>query len=444
MSERTTLIRGGHVVDPSASIDARLDILVREGRIIEVAPKIDKGRANRTIKAKGLIVAPAFIDLHTHLREPGGETSETIATGARAAAMGGFARIFCMPNTSPVCDSPVAVKQVLDRAREACGVRVYPVASVSRGMSGEKLTDFGALLRDGAGAFSDDGLPVANAEVMRSALECTRDIGAVIFDHCEDLSLTGAGVMHEGEVALRLGLKGIPRISETAIVLRDCALSLATGGRLHVCHVSNSESVEAVRHFKSRGAPVTAEVSPHHLLFTHERIGEYDTHAKMKPPLCEESDRQALIEALEDGTIDCIATDHAPHAPALKADTFDHAPFGIIGMETAFASLHTVFVTTGRWSLAFLIEKMTAAPARVMAREAGENPWGTLRVGAEADVVLLDVEQEYEMSLEHLGSRSRNCPWLGQRLRGRAVCTMVGGRVIHVEADRIAGVAATA
>jgi dihydroorotase len=427
-----TVIKGAHLIDPSQGIDDRRDILVERGRIVQIDRKIERSSAERVIEAKGLIAAPAFIDLHTHLREPGGEQSETIATGTQAAARGGYSRIFCMPNTRPVCDSTVAVKQIIDRAKEACGVRVYPVASVTRGMTGTELTDFGALQLAGAGAFSDDGLPVANAELMMLALECMRDIGAVVFDHCEDLSLTGEGVMHEGAVAFRLGLRGIPRGSESTVVARDCALSLATGGRLHVCHVSNTESLEAIRHFKARKAPVTAEVSPHHLTLTHERVGAYDTHAKMKPPLCEESDREALVAAIEDGTIDCIATDHAPHAPALKADTFDQAPFGIIGMETAFGVLHTAFVAPGRWSLAFLIEKMSAAPARVM----GRPDWGTVRDGAPADLVLLDTETAFTLTADHLGSKSRNCPWLGNRCTGRPVLTMVGGRIAWADTGR--------
>lgn len=430
---KSILIRGGRLIDPSQGIDATMDVLLEGGLVAEIGSGIAPKRAERVVDAEGLAVAPAFIDIHVHLREPGGELSETIATGTRAAAIGGFARVFAMPNTRPVCDSPVMVKQTLDRAREACGVRVYPVGSVSRGMDGNQLTDFGAMLRAGAAAFSDDGLPVHNAEMMRMAMECARDVGAVILDHCEDLSLTGEGVMHEGRVSMRLGLRGIPRVSESAVVARDCMLSLTTGARLHVCHVSNVESIEAVRHFKVRGAPVTAEVSPHHLTLTDERVGAYDTNAKMKPPLCEESDRAALIRALEDGTIDCIATDHAPHAPATKADTFDQAPFGIIGMETAFAVLHTEFVASGRWELPFLIEKMATAPGRVM----GRADWGTLRVGSDADVVLLDTETPFEMSHDHLGSHSRNCPWIGDRLVGHAAMTIVGGRIVHAEESRV-------
>ena len=427
------LIRGARLIDPAQGIDGVRDVLIERGMVAAIDEKIPKDRADHVIKARGLIAAPAFIDLHVHLREPGGEISETIASGTRAAAAGGYARIFAMPNTRPVCDSPVMVKQTLDRAREACGVRVYPVGSVTRAMDGSQLTDFGAMQRAGAGAFSDDGLPVQNAEMMRMALECTRDVGGVIFDHCEDLSLTGEGVMHEGTVSLRLGLRGIPRASESVVVARDSMLAQTTGARLHVCHVSNVESVEAIRYYKDRGAPITAEVTPHHLTLIDERVGAYDTDAKMKPPLCDEKDREILIGALEDGTIDCIATDHAPHAPATKGDTFDKAPFGIIGMETAFSVLHTEFVVTGRWPLSFLIEKMTASPARVMGRQ-GE--WGSLAVGREADVVLLDVEDDFDMSADRLVSRSRNCPWLGRRLSGRPVLTMVAGQIVYADEAR--------
>ena len=431
---RQVLIRGAHLIDPARGVDAEpMDILVDDGVVEEVAGEIEKSRADLVIPAGGLVAAPAFIDVHVHLREPGGEISETISSGAAAAASGGFGRVFAMPNTRPVCDSPVMVKQTLDRAREACGVRVHPVGSVTRGMDGSQLTDFGAMQRAGAGAFSDDGLPVQNPEMMRMALECTRDIGAVILDHCEDLSLTGEGVMHEGGVSLRLGLRGIPRVSESAVVARDCMLAHTTGGRVHVCHVSNAESVEIIRHFRFRGAPITAEVTPHHLTLTDARVGAYDTDAKVKPPLCDETDRETLIAALEDGTIDCIATDHAPHAPATKGDTFDNAPFGIVGMETAFAVLHSAFVLPGRWTLAFLIEKMSAGPARVMGRE---GQWGTLGAGCDADLVLLDTGEEFEMTRERLASRSRNCPWLGERFRGRAVLTMVAGRIAFADETR--------
>ncbi|GAB4544757.1 MAG: dihydroorotase [Phycisphaerales bacterium] len=423
-----TLITGARILDPAHGRDETADLLITDGVIAQIGAGITPPDGARTIDASGLSIAPAFVEIHAHLREPGGEASETIATAARAAAKGGYAHVFGMPNTSPVCDSVMGVRYVLDRAREAGSVHVHPVGSVTTGMKGETLTDFHALLEAGAGALSDDGLPVADAGMMRLALQCAADLGCVILDHCEDMSLTGDGVMHDGPHARALGLPGIPRSSEATIALRDGLLALETGGRLHVCHVSTVDTVEAVRWLKSRGAPVTAEVSPHHLTLTDERVGDFDTHAKMKPPLCEEHDRLALIEALEDGTIDCIATDHAPHAPGLKARMFDAAPFGIIGMETAFAVCHTAFVETGRWSLSFLLEKLTVAPARIVGR-----PWGTLAEGGPADLVVLDTAERFTMTESHLGSASVNCPWLGERLVGRPVATVIEGVVAHDE-----------
>ena len=334
----------------------------------------------------------------------------------------------------------ITVRYVLDRAAESCGVRVSPIAAVTCGQMGNELTDFAALREAGAGALSDDGRPVGSAEIMRRAMEHAAYLGMIIFDHAEDLALTGDGVMHEGAVALRLGLKGIPRQSEAACVARDAMLSLLTGCRLHICHVSNVESVEAIRHFKRRGAPITAEVSPHHLTMTDQAvagdggpsgrggINAYDTHAKMKPPLCEESDRQALIEALEDGTIDCIATDHAPHSSAAKSTTFNAAPFGIIGMETALGVLHDAFVKPGRWTLEFLIDKLACAPIRVMGDAWRHPSKGTLSPGSVADLCLIDVSHPYVLEAGMLRSRSRNCPWIGKPLSARCAATIVGGR----------------
>ncbi len=423
-----TLITGAHVVDPSNNRDAILDVLIDGDTIAQIAPVVEAPPGTNTIDASGLVLAPAFVEIHAHLREPGGEASETIASACHAAAKGGYAHVFGMPNTTPVCDSPMGVRYVIDRAREASPVHIHPIASVTAGMSGERLTDFHALLEAGAGALSDDGLPVADAGVMRLALRCAADLGCVILDHCEDMSLTGDGVMHDGPHAHRLGLPGIPRSSEAVIALRDGLLALETGGRLHVCHVSTIDTVEAIRWLKSRGAPVTAEVSPHHLTLTEARVGDYDTHAKMKPPLCEERDRVALIEALEDGTLDCIATDHAPHAPGLKAQLFDRAPFGIIGLETAFSVCHTAFVETGRWTLGQLIAWMTHKPSEVVGQR-----WGRLDIGAPADLVLLDASERFTLTQGHLGSKSVNCPWLGEDLVGRPVATIVGGRVAYGE-----------
>jgi dihydroorotase len=433
-----TLITNARVIDPSQGLDAPRHVLINNDKIEALlSPSETAPQADQTIDAKNLILAPGFIELHSHLREPGGESSETIHTGTRAAALGGYTTVYCMPNTTPVCDSPITVKYILDRARDASPIQVVPCAAVTTGQQGELLTDFAALREAGAGALSDDGRPVTSSDLMRRAMEHAASLGIIIFDHAEDMSLTGEGVMHEGAVSVRLGLKGIPRASEAACVARDCLLSLLTGCRLHICHVSNIDSVEAIRHFKKRGAPVTAEVSPHHLTLTDELVasdargghsGGYNTHAKMKPPLCEEVDRQALIEALEDGTIDCIATDHAPHSPASKATTFEVAPFGIIGMETAFPVLHETFVKSGRWTLPFLIDKMACAPARLMRNAKETRTRGTLKPGSTADLVLLEEGTKFTFTEKHLGSKSRNCPWLNQPFHAKVKATMAQGR----------------
>jgi dihydroorotase len=434
------LIRGGTVVDPSRKLHERRDVLVEAGRIAAVESGIPASRASLQIDATGLVVCPGFVDLHSHLREPGGNASETIESGTRAAAAGGFTTVFCMPNTNPVCDSHVVVRYMLDRAKETGCVRVAPVAAVTRGQSGESLSELGALTSAGALAFSDDGRPVANAMVMRRALQYAHMLGVPIFDHCEDMSLTADGVMHEGPVSLRLGLKGIPRSSEATIVARDCALAYETGGHLHICHVSNRDSVAAIRHWKERGAPISAEVSPHHLTLTDEEVAgdsegrAYSTSSKMKPPLCSEDDRQVLIAALEDGTIDCIATDHAPHAFALKDTLFAEAPFGILGFESAFAVLHTEFVATGKWTLDFLIEKMTIAPSRIM-----DAPWGTLEVGSAADIALLAPGEPFVFDESCLRSRSRNSPWIGRTMKGRVLGTLASGREAFAEPGRFPG-----
>lgn len=424
------LLRNGQVVDPSQGLNGPMDVLVEDGHIAEVAPAIGLERGDNVVDLAGLVVVPGFIDVHVHLREPGGEGAETIASGTRAAAAGGFTTIYAMPNTSPVCDTQTGVDYVLSRAATEGCVRVVPVAAVTVGQEGGGLTNMGVLLKAGAGAFSDDGHPIMNAEVMRRALEYTRMFDVPILDHCEDMDLTGNGVMHEGATSLRLGLKGIPRVSESTIVARDVALAAATGGRLHVCHVSTRESVEAIREGKRSGVRVTAEASPHHLTMVDEDVGDYDTNRKMKPPLCAREDRDALVAALEDGTIDCIATDHAPHSATAKNSTFDAAPFGIIGMETAFPVLYTAFVATGRWTLEFLVDRLTIAPARVMGRN-----WGTLRPGAQADIAVLELGTEYTFTEDRLRSRSRNCPWLGSVFTGRAAATLVAGRPVHEDID---------
>ena len=429
MGERGIVIRGARLVDPVIGLDGVGDISVIGGTISGVGEGIGVPDGADVIDGQGLVVTPGLMDIHVHLREPGGEQSETVASGCDAAARGGFTCVWCMPNTAPVCDSVMGVRYVRDRAAEGCGVRVVPIGSVTRGMRGEVLSEFRSLQGAGAGAFSDDGRPVESAEMMRSAMLHVRDIGGVIFDHCEDLSLTGVGVVHDGDAAMRLGLAGIPRSSESTNAARDGLLSLETGCRLHICHVSNFQTVEVVRALKAMGAPVTAEVSPHHLTLTDEAVCRHGTNAKMKPPLCGAEDRDSLITGIEDGTIDCIATDHAPHATAQKAAGMEGAPFGIIGLETAMAVLHRAFVESGRWPLGFVVEKMSAAPARVVGWDVG-----SLRVGASGDLAVWDLESRYTLCGEHLGSRSENTPWMGETFGARCVMTVCGGRVAYADA----------
>jgi len=434
-----TIVSGATVIDPSQRLNDRRDLLIENGRIAALDKSIPARPGDAVIDAKGLLLVPGLVDIHAHLREPGGSASETIESGTRAAAAGGFTTVMCMPNTNPVCDSPVVVRYIIDRAEQVGSARVAPIAAVTKGQSGEQLADLGALKGAGAMAFSDDGRPVPSAAVMRRALQYARMLDTPIFDHAEDMTLTGDGVMHEGAVSLRLGLKGIPRSSEATIVARDAALCLETGGRLHICHVSNRDSVAAIRHFKERGAPLTAEVSPHHLTLTDEAVEAgprhalheaYRTNAKMKPPLCEKEDRAALIEALEDGTLDCIATDHAPHFPASKDTVFDSAPFGILGFESALAVLWTAFVDTGRWKPEFLIDRLTAAPARVV-----RAPWGTLRTGQPADLALVQTGVRFVFDEGHLRSRSRNSPWLGDSFTARIGATLFAGREVFTSPE---------
>lgn len=434
----TLLIRNATVVDPSQRLHQRLDILVENGAIAALDRGIPESRAREVLDATGLVACPGFVDLHVHLREPGGEGAETIETGMRAAAAGGFTTVFAMPNTNPVCDTTTGVQYVLSRAAELARIRVVPVAAVTRGQLGEEIVDFGSLVAAGAGAFSDDGRPIMNAAIMRRALEYTRMLGVPILDHCEDLNLTGDGQMHEGVHALRLGLAGIPRCSESIMVARDVTLADLARGHIHVMHVSTRESVAAIRAGKDRGIHVTAEASPHHLTLTEDAVGNYDTNAKMKPPLNMEKDRQALVAALEDGTIDCIATDHAPHSPTAKGTVFDSAPFGILGLETAFAVLHTKFVATGQWKLDFLIERMTSAPARIV-----KAPWGTLKPGACADIALLREGHAWKFTERDIRSKSRNSPWLGETFTARVAATIAQGRIVHREDTTLSPAPAT-
>ncbi|MCX8036751.1 MAG: dihydroorotase [Candidatus Sumerlaeia bacterium] len=419
------LIKNGHIIDPANRVDARRDVLVEGGRIAAVGTGLSAPDA-QVIDAAGLYVLPGFVDLHAHLREPGREDEETIRTGTRAAAAGGFTSVCAMPNTTPIIDRATGINYLRSATQRDAVVNVFPAAAVTVGQQGKEITEFGDLIQRGAVAFTDDGHCVADAEIMRRALEYTAMFDVPVLDHCEDPMLKRDGVIHEGRVSMMLGLRGIPAVSETVIVARDIALAEYVGGHVHIQHVSARRSVELIREGKRRGVRVTAEVTPHHLALTEEACLNFDTNAKVAPPLRSEDDRQALIEGLLDGTLDAIATDHAPHTDIEKDMVFTEAPFGMIGLEFAFAVCHGELVATGRMDLAMLVARMTAIPAAILRLNKG-----TLSVGADADITIVDLGLEKTVSRGTLLSKSYNTPFLGKTLRGFPVHTLVGGRLVY-------------
>jgi len=419
------LISGGRVIDPSRETDGIADVLVSDGKIEAVGHNIPVPEGGSRVDATGKVVAPGLIDVHVHLREPGQEHMETIATGARAAAAGGFTGICAMPNTDPVIDNQAAVGFVVRQAIRAGMARVYPIGCISLGQQGQQLAEFGEMVGAGAVAVSDDGRPVVSSQLMRTALEYAQVFGIPVADHCEDPTLSAGGAMHEGVVSTRLGLKGIPAAAEEIMVARDILLSELTGGHVHLCHMSTRGSVELIRRAKEKGLKVTAEATPHHFTLTHERVGAYDTNAKMNPPLREELDREAIRQALTDGTIDAIATDHAPHHYDAKQREFDQAPNGITGLETALGLGIRELVDTGRMSLMRFLSLLSTAPARIF-----RLPGGTLAVGAPADLVVFDPARRWVVSADQFRSKSANSPFIGETLVGQADLTMVGGRVV--------------
>jgi dihydroorotase len=424
--QRALLLRGGRVIDPSRGIDEVADLLVQDRRVAAVGPNLGTPEGALVRDASGNVVTPGLIDVHVHLREPGEEHKETIATGAAAAAAGGFTAVCAMPNTDPVTDNQAAVGFLVRQSMRAGFARVYPIGAISLGQRGERLAEFGEMVGAGAVAVSDDGRPVVSSHLMRTALEYARTFGIPVADHCEDLALAAGGAMHEGIVATRLGLKGIPAAAEEIMVARDLLLAELTGGRVHLCHISTRGSADLIRRARERGVRVTAEATPHHLVLTDHACEGYDTHAKMNPPLREAADVAALRAALKDGTIDCVATDHAPHAYDEKEAAFDDAPFGIIGLETAFGICHTELVQGGVLTLPELLVRMSTGPARAF-----NLPGGTLAQGAPADVAVFDVTTPWTVDVGESWSKSRNTPFAGRRLVGRAVLTVVSGRVVH-------------
>ena len=419
------LIRGGRVIDPSQSIDGIQDVLVMDGVLAEVAEGIDPPEGAREIEAEGLVVTPGLIDVHVHLREPGGEHKETIATGARAAAAGGFTAVCAMPNTDPVVDDPAGVGFVLAQGMAAGAARVYPMGAISMGQEGKRLAAIGEMVAAGAVGITDDGNSVMDSGLMRKALEYAQAFNIPVADHPEDLGLSGVGVMNEGLVATRLGLHGKPNASEDVHIVRDLMLADLTGGHIHLQHVSTAYGVEAIRRAKDRGVCVTAEATPHHLTLTDERVEGFDTDAKMNPPLRSSEDREAVCEGLADGTLDVFATDHAPHHYDEKEQAFADAPNGIVGLETALGIGLTHVVAKGLLDLPTLIHRMSVGPAMALGL-----PGGTLAPGSPGDVTIFDPNVAWTVDRDAFLSKSHNTPFHGWELKGRALFTIVEGVVV--------------
>ncbi|HEY2840012.1 MAG TPA: dihydroorotase [Pirellulales bacterium] len=416
------LIEGGRVIDPSQNLDRVTNLLIEGNRV--VGYDVARNGQNVIIDARGKIVSPGLIDIHVHLREPGREEDETIATGTAAALAGGFTSIACMPNTEPPIDTQAQVEFIQHQAALADHCNVFVVACVSRNREGKELAEIGQLSEAGAVAFTDDGAPVFDAELMRRAFEYTSMFKRPILNHAEVRELTQGGVMHEGLVSLSLGLAGMPAVAEDAMTSRDILLAEATGGRIHIMHVSSGGSVELIRRAKRRGVAVTTEVCPHHFTLTDESLRSFDSNFKMSPPLRSAHDVEACIAGLADGTIDVICTDHAPHALEKKMQELDQAPFGIVGLETALGLVVTQLIAPGRLTWPQAIEKMTINPARVLGLEKG-----TLAIGAEADVTIIDPERVWKVDSSRFASKSKNSPFHGWSLKGRAETVLVGGRV---------------
>jgi dihydroorotase len=423
----TTWIKGGKVVDPVKGRVENADLIIDRGRIERILPWgafKENGPSLEVVEASGWLVAPGFIDIHVHLREPGHEYKETVWSGTRAAAAGGFTAVACMPNTLPRNDCRSVTEFILEQARKAGFARVFPIAAITMGQKGEVLTEFGDLRRAGAVGVSDDGHPVSNTQVMRRALEYARHHGLTVISHCEDIHLSDGGVMHEGTVSTAVGLRGIPAASEEVMVYREIALAKLTRCPVHIAHVSTSGSVALVRRAKEEGLPVTAETAPHYFSMDHSAVFGYDTRAKMNPPLRTPDDVAAIKRGLAEGVLDAIATDHAPHSSLEKDLEFDRAAFGMIGLETALP-LTLQLVKEGTLSLPDAVRKLTTGGASVLG-----VPGGVLAEGSEADLVVIDPHCEYVLSEKDILSKSKNTPFIGKRMTGRTVLTMVGGRIV--------------
>jgi dihydroorotase len=426
------LIANGHLIDPAASENTGMNVLIEDGKVSawlkhnEPAPKDAE-----IFDATGMLVAPGFIDLHAHLREPGQEYKETIATGAECAAVGGFTSVCCMPNTTPINDNAAITRFIIEQAKRAGYANVFPIGAITKASDGTELAEMGEMKTAGIVAVSDDGRPVPNAGMMRRALEYAKDFDLTVVDHCEDKSLSAGGVMHEGRMSLLLGLKGMPALAEDLDAVRDALLAEATGAKIHIAHISTKGAVEAVRRAKAKGLNVTCEVTPHHFSLTDEAVEGYDTNTKMSPPLRSREHLEAVLEAIADGTIDAIATDHAPHHADEKNLEFDRAPFGITGLETAVGLVFDKLVHTGSMSLVRMVEMFSTNPAKIF----NLKNRGTLKPGSIADVTILDPDLKWTYKVAETKSKSKNSPFDGWSFTGAAVATIVGGRIVYRRSD---------
>ena len=418
------LIKNGHLIEPSSGIDERRDVLIEDGLVAAIEPRVEAADAD-VVDAGGCFVAPGFLDIHVHLREPGIEHAETIETGAKAAAAGGFTSVCCMPNTIPVNDSPTVTSFIVERARHSAIVNVFPIGAITKGSKGEQLAEIGAMKKAGIVAISDDGRPVMNSRVMRRAMEYAASFGLTVIDHCEDLNLSMGGDIHEGAQSVRLGLRGIPGCSEDVMVARDIILSEVTGGAVHIAHISTRNAIEMVRHARRLGIRVTSEVTPHHFALTDSDIAGYDGNYKMKPPLRGHIDKQAVFEGIIDGVIDAIATDHAPHTGNMKMQELERCPFGVTGLETAIALTLEELVHPGKISLKHMVELFTTGPARVIGLDRGK-----LFVGGPGDVTLFSTSREWVFDVNESQSKSKNSPFHGRMFRGGPAATIVAGKTV--------------
>ncbi len=425
MHQPDILIRGGRIIDPACGRDAVGDVLLGGGKVLRVGQGLPAGSAE-VIDAAGCIVCPGLIDIHVHLREPGDETEETIASGSAAAVAGGFTSVACMPNTRPALDDETGIEFVYQQAARGALCHVFPIGAVTKGREGRELAEIGQMVRAGAVGFSDDGRGVENTAVMFKALQYAAMFDKPVLQHCEEPQIAGGGVMNSGVTAVRLGLPGVSPIAEELMIQRDLTLVRELGARYHVCHISTARGVELVRRAKADGLPVTTEVCPHHLLLTEEACGTYDTHYKMSPPLRSRSDVEACLQGVVDGTIACLVTDHAPHGLQEKELEFLDAPFGIIGLECALPLYAKALIEPGLMDWPAMLERLTVRPARVLSLAKG-----TLSEGADADVTIIDPQARWTIDVRRFRSKSRNCPYDGWKVTGRAVMTIVGGRIRH-------------